>query len=269
MKWAKKLDINNVGCFSEKEVELSTVRDDTFLQLTIDTGAGENVMSEHMAPRTPVQQQAGAMYTAANGEIMPNLGKKVLKQTKTMTMQVTDVNKALLSVSRICDHTVVFKPEGGVIRNSKTGDETKFRCENNVYRMDDRQAPRGGFCEAVLSRDGGRESEVLRKPVRPRELEVAGSKTRTSRRSRMKKRRARRRNHQKSSETRERILPARSRSTTSHTYLSDLGALIVLLGRLKIVLTRRGKIRARSRSPRSCSTTASWAVRMRQRHWLC
>ena len=172
MKWAKKLDINNVGCFSEKEVELSTVRDDTFLQLTIDTGAGENVMSEHMVPRTPVQQQAGAMYTAAKEEIMPNRGKKVLKvitkegQTKTMNMQVTDVNKALLSVSRICDHTVVFKPEGGVIRNSKTGDETKFRCENNVYRMDDCQAPRGGFCEAVLSRDGGRSTSETCKTKR-------------------------------------------------------------------------------------------------------
>ena len=52
------------------------MRDDTFLELTIDSGAGENVMSEHMAPRTPVQvsreQQSGVMYTAANGEIMPN-----------------------------------------------------------------------------------------------------------------------------------------------------------------------------------------------------
>ena len=36
-------------------------------------------------------------------------------QTKTMNMQVTDVNQALISVARICDagHTVVFKPEGG------------------------------------------------------------------------------------------------------------------------------------------------------------
>ena len=64
----------NVGGFSEKEVELSIVHDDTFLELTIDSGAGENAMSEHMAPRTPVQvsreQQAGVMYTAANGEII-------------------------------------------------------------------------------------------------------------------------------------------------------------------------------------------------------
>ena len=71
VRWAEKFDISNVGCFSDKEVELSTVRDDTFLELTIDSGAGENVMSEHMAPRTLVQvsreQQAGVMYTAANG----------------------------------------------------------------------------------------------------------------------------------------------------------------------------------------------------------
>ena len=54
------------------------MRDDTFLELTIDSGAGENVMSEHMAPRTQVQvsrgQQAGVMCTAANGEIMPKRG---------------------------------------------------------------------------------------------------------------------------------------------------------------------------------------------------
>ena len=38
-----------------------------------------------------------------------------------------------MSVARICDagHTVLFKPEGGVIRNN----ETKFRGRNNVCRM--------------------------------------------------------------------------------------------------------------------------------------
>ena len=60
MRCAKKLDINSVGCFSEEEMELGTVRDDTFLELTIDSGAGEKVMSEHMAPRTQVQVSRGS-----------------------------------------------------------------------------------------------------------------------------------------------------------------------------------------------------------------
>ena len=42
-----------------------------------------------------------------------------------------------MSVAKICDagHTVMFREDGGVIRNNKTGEETKFRRENNVYRM--------------------------------------------------------------------------------------------------------------------------------------
>ena len=54
-----------------------------------------------------------------------------------MNMQITDVNRALMSVAKICDagHTVVFKPDGGVIKNNQTGEETKFWRESNVYRM--------------------------------------------------------------------------------------------------------------------------------------
>merc|ERR1712015_230261 len=100
-----------------------------------------------MAPKTPVEyskeQDAGVVYTAANGEIMPNRGKKVLRvitkegQAKAMNTQITDVNKALMSVAKICDagHSVVFTSDGGFIKSNKTGEETKFRRENNVYRM--------------------------------------------------------------------------------------------------------------------------------------
>ena len=124
---------------------INAVTDDQFLELTIDSGAGESVMPEYLAPTVPVQhsKEAGVMYIAANGETMPNRGKKVLKvitkegQTKAMNMQVTDVHKPLMSVARICDagHTVIFKPDGGVIKSIATGEETAFRRENNVYRM--------------------------------------------------------------------------------------------------------------------------------------
>ena len=74
---------------------------------------------------------------------MPNRGRKVVQvktqegQNRQMNMQITDVNRALMSVAKICDagHTVMFKADGGVIRNNKTGEETRFRRENNVYRM--------------------------------------------------------------------------------------------------------------------------------------
>ena len=145
-KW-KKIELSHVGCDSARKEELNSAYDDEYLELTIDSGAGENVMSEHMAPKTPVEyskeQDAGVVYTAANGEIMPNRGKKVLRvitkegQAKAMNMQITDVNKALMSVAKICDagHSVVFTSDGGFIKSNKTGEETKFRRENNVYRM--------------------------------------------------------------------------------------------------------------------------------------
>ena len=125
--------------------EVSHVAMDDHMELTIDSGAGENVMPGYMAPYTPVTEskEAGVMYTAANGDTMPNRGCKRVKvttkegQLRTMNMQITDVNRALMSVAKICDagHTVTFTKDGGVIRNNKSGEETKFRRENNVYRM--------------------------------------------------------------------------------------------------------------------------------------
>ena len=139
-RWTK-LEVGAIG----KTTEISHVLPADQMELTIDSGAGENVMPEHMAPYTPVQhsKEAGVLYTAANGDTMPNRGCKRVKittkegQLRTMNMQVTDVNRALMSVAKICDagHTVTFTTDGGVIRNTQSGEETKFRRENNVYRM--------------------------------------------------------------------------------------------------------------------------------------
>ena len=141
-RWTK-LELGAIGI--RKPTEVSNVIPADHMELTIDSGAGENVMPEYMAPCTPLQQskEAGVMYTAANGDTMPNRGCKRVKvttsegQLRTMNMQVTDVNRALMSVAKICDagHTVTFTTDGGVIKNNRSGEETKFRRENNVYRM--------------------------------------------------------------------------------------------------------------------------------------
>ena len=142
-RWGKKLEISSVGIGPTTEV--SHVYKGDHMELTIDSGAGENVMPGHMAPHTPVSEstESGVMYTAANGEMMPNRGCKRVKvttqegQLRAVNMQITDVNRALLSVAKICDagHTVTFTTDGGVIRNTKSGEETRFRREQNVYRM--------------------------------------------------------------------------------------------------------------------------------------
>lgn len=95
------------------------------------------------------------MYTAANGTTMPNKGEKAVTfQTREghhclLKMQVTDVQKPLLSVSRVCDsgHRVVFHSQGGYIQHETTGQVTHFYRDNNVYRMEvmPMECPTSGF----------------------------------------------------------------------------------------------------------------------------
>ena len=157
-RWPKKAEVrtelNNVE--RKGTVQVNHLDNSQYLEVTVDSGAAENVIPKHMAPRTPVEpsdeQAAGVVYSAANGSIMPNRGKKSVPvitregQSRQMNMQITDVNKALMSVAKVCDagHMVVFTKQGGVIKNNKSGEETAFRRENNVYRLTVQLAD-GGF----------------------------------------------------------------------------------------------------------------------------
>ena len=74
---------------------------------------------------------------------MANKGEKDVKVITEeghkcmLKMQVTDVKKPLMSVSRICDagHRVVFEANGGSIEHKGTGQITKFDRVDNVYRL--------------------------------------------------------------------------------------------------------------------------------------
>ena len=115
--------------------------------LTIDSGASENVIGSQQARHVPMVpsmgSRAGVQYTTADGTTMANRGEKNIKVITdeggqcTLRMQVTDVTKPLMSVSRICDagHEVKFDSKGGVIRDLRTGQGTKFVRTNNVYRL--------------------------------------------------------------------------------------------------------------------------------------
>ena len=50
-------------------------------------------------------------------------------------MQVTDINKSLMGVSRICDtgHKVIFDSEGGYIEHVESGQLTRFERKGGVY----------------------------------------------------------------------------------------------------------------------------------------
>ena len=56
-----------------------------------------------------------------------------------LRLQVTDVQRTLLSVSKVCDggHEVVFRSDGGFIRHILTNKKVgEFQRVNGVYRME-------------------------------------------------------------------------------------------------------------------------------------
>ena len=73
----------------------------------------------------------------ANGEPIPNLGEKKFTGTssegitRTITAQVCDVNKALLSVRKVmaAGNRVVFDDEGSFVEDKNTGE--KMWMEDN------------------------------------------------------------------------------------------------------------------------------------------
>ena len=117
------------------------------LDLTIDSGAAEHVIGPKIVPHVPVQTSEGSKkgvhYVAANGTKMVNQGEQVVSATTgsgqrcRFKLQVTDVHRPLMSVSRICDagHRVVFEANSGYIQSVATGEKVQFRRDNNVYRL--------------------------------------------------------------------------------------------------------------------------------------
>ena len=53
-------------------------------------------------------------------------------------LQVTDVHRPLMSVSRVCDagHRVVFEADCGYIQSVASVEKVQFRRDNNVYRLE-------------------------------------------------------------------------------------------------------------------------------------
>ena len=84
------------------------------VELTADTGACDTVIPKLMCPGIPItpsmQSLRGMEYEVATGESIPNLGEKRCEMwtegatsPKSIAMQVADVHKALLSLSRCAD----------------------------------------------------------------------------------------------------------------------------------------------------------------------
>ena len=105
----KEKEING---FEMEELSEAKKEQDGRVWITVDSGASENVISEKMAHQFEVKPSKGSRgevkYVTPIGSLMNEEEKDVKVRTKewhtcVMTMQVIDVQKPLMNVSRICD----------------------------------------------------------------------------------------------------------------------------------------------------------------------
>ena len=142
----------------EKINDLNGVSDEKhFISVTVDSGAGDNVTNKDEAPEYEVETsdhpEKDTAYILPDGRVIRNEGVKNVKVITeegakcTVKMQVTDVRKSLMSVSRVCDegHRVVFEKHGGYIEHLATGQKTQFPRIGGVYVLRLEVAPKSGF----------------------------------------------------------------------------------------------------------------------------
>ena len=117
------------------------------LEMAVDSGASESVVSDEMLTRvTTVEGDAmkkGVQYEVADGTLIPNLGEKKFIAVsdngvaRQMRAQVCEVNKALLSVHRVVQagNRVVFAASGSYVQDEHTGETMDLEEKGGMYML--------------------------------------------------------------------------------------------------------------------------------------
>ena len=115
--------------------------------MAVDSGATETVIDEnsvpHVAPIEGAAFKRGVKYEVANGVRIPNLEEKRFQgiteegALRHITAQVRDVNKPLLSVSKIvaAGNRVVFDPQGSYIEDLQEGERVWLKNQGGMYML--------------------------------------------------------------------------------------------------------------------------------------
>ena len=82
-------------------------------------------------------------YEIADGTLIPNLGERRIPiigeqgQKRSLKVQVSEVNKNLLSVRRItaAGNRVVFEADHGYIEDKTTGEKMWLKMEEGMYML--------------------------------------------------------------------------------------------------------------------------------------
>ena len=139
----KNLDIMKKAC-PQRLNNVQTAKYE-LVEITVDSGAEESVtppevMNQFRTEETESSKN-GEQFVAANGAIIENEGeRKATVHTldgvkRSMTFQVTTVNKALASVARINEkgHIVVFDGENSYIQNKATGEIIPLKKKQGTW----------------------------------------------------------------------------------------------------------------------------------------
>ena len=118
------------------------------VEMAVDSGASETVMSESFLPSVETKpgsaSRRGVQYEVANGVRIPNLGEKSFQGytegeglKRGITAQVCDVNKALLSVHKLVQsgNRVVFDSEGAFIEDKATRERIWLKEQGGMYTL--------------------------------------------------------------------------------------------------------------------------------------
>ena len=109
------------------------------------------------------ESRGGQFYVCAGGKEIPNYGERTLtlstldwSSIRNMTFQVTDVTKALGSVSKIVanGNKVVFDGSGSFIENKRSREILWMREDNGVYVLDVYVAPPDDYDRKGFHRQG-------------------------------------------------------------------------------------------------------------------
>ena len=136
----------------ERNPQLSAINDGGWERITliVDSGASDTVIPPKVCRAAEIRNSSkvGTEYEVADGGVARNLGEKLCemninkddKSGLEIAFQVVDkVNKALLSVNRVCaqGHDVVFSKKGNfILLNGSTDDVIPLRTVGGAYEID-------------------------------------------------------------------------------------------------------------------------------------
>ena len=139
----------------EEAEEVNAVGGWEEIMIAVDSGATETVIGETQAKTIPTTRSSkpGIKYALANGELVDNEGeKKMVMSTaegvvREFTAQVTEVNKPLLSVSKMVNagYTVTFSPEGSYIYDGYDDTYQYLESRNGLFMLKGWVQPSVGF----------------------------------------------------------------------------------------------------------------------------